>query len=41
MEKARHTHVNDIDVLESRQGKVFEDLASKAAGSAAKGQDGM
>jgi hypothetical protein len=31
------THVNDIDVLESRQGKVLEDLASEATGSATEG----
>jgi hypothetical protein len=40
-ERARRTHINDIDVLESRQGKVLEDLASEATGSARKGQDSM
>ena len=36
MKRAQHTHINDIDVLETRKGKVLEDFASKAASSAVK-----
>ena len=36
MAGARRTHVDDINVLEAREGKVLEDLTSKATGSAAK-----
>lgn len=41
MHRARRTHINDIDVLETRKGEVLEDLASEAASSAMKGQVGM
>lgn len=37
-QRARRTHINDIDVLETREGEVFEDLAAEAASSAVKGQ---
>lgn len=37
-QRARRTHINDIDVLETREGEILEDLASKAASSAVKGQ---
>lgn len=37
----RRTHINDIDVLESREGEVLENFASEATSSAEKGQVGM
>lgn len=36
MKRAQRTHIDDIDVLEARKGKVFENLTSKATGSATK-----
>lgn len=36
MRRAQRTHIDDIDILESRKGKVLENLTSKAASSTVK-----